>query len=113
MRSDRGEEREHEGHSEYIGSVPQYDPIQRTLLESPRFTSAAFKNGESLTTLQRFGYGIIALAYLIFGFFFCYVAVLNHRGDSHLFALLFGSAAAFLLFIGTKGMRNVFRFPRR
>jgi len=89
-----------------------HDPIQKSLLESPRFTYSWLKGGQRLNGIQRFGYGLLSFAYLIMAAFFIYMAILSHLDGSRLSALMDGMLAALILFLGIRGMRNVLTFAR-
>ncbi len=101
-----------EGHSEHIDVTSTHDPIQKSLFESPRFTYSWLKGGQRLNGIQRFGYGLLSFAYLIMSPFFIYMAILSHLDGSRLSALMAGTLAVLLVFLGVKGMRNVLTFPK-
>jgi predicted phage tail protein len=101
-----------EDHSEHIGVISTHDPIKKSLFESPRFTYSWLKDGQRLSGIQRFGYGLLSSAYLLMAAFFIYMAILSHLDGSRLSALMAGMLAALLLFLGVKGMRNVLTFAR-
>ena len=91
------------------------DPIQALWTQSGVFHTAWFKNGESLSTLQRAGYTALSLLFLGIALYLSHDAVMFAReGDfmGVIFTVIFGGSSLGFLIASSLGLRNVLRFRR-
>jgi hypothetical protein len=98
-----------------MNDAPNYDPIRKSIRESPNIWAVWLRNGESMTWIQRIGFAVVSLGYFSFGLFIATLAIGSFR-DGDLLSL--GSVGAVvgvvagvcLLIVGILGLRNVLRF---
>ena len=91
------------------------DPIHALWTETGVFHTAWFKNGESLSTLQRVGYTVLSLLFLVIALYLSRDAVMFAReGDfmGVIFTVIFGGSSLGFLVASLLGLRNVLRFRR-
>lgn len=107
------QQRQHDEAEHEIDAYRGYDPVQAGWSQSGKFNRACLMDGERLTSLQRSGYTVLSLLFVAFGLYLYRDFVLLFRSGDWIFVLIFGGATFFFLFVGTRGLRNVVRFPRR
>jgi hypothetical protein len=88
-----------------------YDPIRTFWTQSGSFHTAWFKNGESLSILQRAGYTVFSLLFISIGLYLSRFAVMFAR-EGDFMTLIFGGCSVGFLVFGVLGLRNVLRFRR-
>jgi hypothetical protein len=91
------------------------DPTQALWIQSGVFHTAWFKNGESLSTLQRAGYTVLSLLFFGIALYLSRDAVMFAReGDfmGVIFTLIFGGSSLGFLVPSLLGLKNVLRFRR-
>jgi hypothetical protein len=92
-----------------------HDPIQALWTQSGAFHSAWFKNGESLSILQRAGYTVLSLLFFAIALYLSRDALMFAReGDfmGVVFTVIFGGSSLGFLVASLLGLRNVLRFTR-
>lgn len=87
------------------------DPIHALWTQSGSFHTAWFKNGESLSNLQRAGYTVFSLLFTAIGLYLSRFAVMFARQGDFM-TLIFGACSLGFLVFGVLGLRNVLRFKR-
>jgi hypothetical protein len=88
-------------------------PVRRAAIDSPRFVSRWLTGGQSLTSLQRIGYGFFSISFIMAGIFCANGAKLNFQDSSVFMGLGFSLATLFFWLFGSIGLRNVLRFRTR
>jgi len=91
------------------------DPTQALWTQSGVFHTAWFKNGESLSSLQRAGYTVLSLLFFGIALYLSRDAVMFAReGDfmGVIFTVIFGGSSLGFLVASLLGLRNVLRFKR-
>ena len=83
----------------------KYDPLRGSSEQAGAFDRAWLKNGESLTPIQRVGFIICSLMFILIGFFLgigCWEDFQSKNGT----AILWAIGSLFFLGIGSLGLRN-------
>ena len=88
------------------------DPIVASWKQSPAISKLWLKNGESQTTVQRIGFSIISLFLIGFGIDLAFGALDAFKGGDHGWVVI-ASICLVFLYLGLRGLRNVFRLPRK
>ena len=90
-----------------------HDPLREASVASPAFTKSWLTNGELLTRVQRVGYAVLSFGYVGAGLFTLGPSIDGFKEGDVFMPLGFGVAAAFFLYFGLRGLRNVLRFRRK
>jgi hypothetical protein len=100
-------------HSKHeVSHGTSHAPLRSAKSQAPGFNRAWLKNGESMPALQRIGFAVISLLFLLYGLYLLQDAVHFFREGS-LECLFFGIPSLGLLYFGALGLRNVLRFHHR
>ena len=101
----------HQRERQRIDKYGGNDPIQAARTQSGSFNAAWLRNGESLSILQRTGFGIFSLLFTAIGLYLVRFAVMFARQRDFM-TLIFGGCSAGFLVFGVLGLKNVLRFKR-
>lgn len=93
-------------------SGSSHDPLRRASVECSTFNKFWLSDGGHRTPLQQVGYGIFSMAFICVGLFTLSAAASNFEADQIFMGIGFGFATLFFLYLGLRGLRNVFRFQQ-
>lgn len=89
----------------------EHDPLQAARNESVALNTGWLKNGESMAPIQRVGYIIISLFFILSGTYTGAAFWEDFKsGDAS--SVLWGFATLFFIGLGVLGLRNSLRFSR-
>ncbi len=94
---------------ETSGSQHVHDPLIRARLEGDRFTYFWFKEGQSLSTFQKFAYGFVSVLYIAISAFFIQWYWLSLRSKDLLGMMFSGTLSVVLVALGVLGLRNALK----
>lgn len=93
--------------AQHLPEHKRYDPLQASSEQASAFNRAWFKHGESLTPVQRVGFAICSLMFILIGFFLG-LGCWEDFQSKDVTAVLWAVGTLFFLGIGFRGLRNTF-----
>jgi Stem cell factor len=88
-----------------------HDPLQAAKDQSNAFNRAWLKNGESQPPIQKVGFAVFSLIFLVIGFFFGMVCWGSFRSEDPT-TVLWLAGALFFVGLGGLGLRKAIRSKR-
>ena len=83
---------------DYVG----HDPIQASWSQTRRFNLAWFRNGESLTLVQRAGFALRSLLFFAFGLYLLSAFAGELSAGNWIFVFIFGGATILCLVVASR-----------